>query len=89
MFPNCITLQRWDGSFITDNVKELEKKDFNRWINFNSANRPDKLSPGAFQAFEFSKTNCMIIAFVSMTGLDMKKETAKSLELFDAFAEIP
>ena len=49
MFPNCITLMRWDGSVLADHLNEDQKpKDFNKWVNFNSANWPDKLSPGAF-----------------------------------------
>ena len=89
MFPNCITLMRWDGSVLADHLNEDQKpKDFNKWVNFNSANWPDKLSPGAFQTFDFAKVDCMIIAFVSMTGFTKKAETAASLELFDAFEEI-
>ena len=88
MWPNMAILKRWDGSILNDDLLN-DDKDYNRWINTNSALRPDKLSSGAFQLHDFvGGEGCMIIAYVTMEGLNMKPETEASLELLDTISSL-
>ena len=56
---------------------------YNWWISVNSVKRPDKLHMGALQIVENAHVDCMVIAFLTMEGVDAEAEMEASLEVID------